>query len=83
MPLLRPALAVALTTGTIMAIAIFDEIYVLTGYQLNTTSLMMQAYQTTFTRLDFGKGAAFANLVTLGAGLFALFYVRSLRRATQ
>jgi multiple sugar transport system permease protein len=83
LPLLRPALAVALTTGTILAIAIFDEIYVLTGYQLNTFSLMMQAYQTTFTRLEFGKGAAFAYLVTLGTGVFAIGYVRSLRRADQ
>ena len=83
MPLLRPALAVALTTGTILAIAIFDEIYVLTGYQLNTFSLMMQAYQTTFTRLEFGKGAAFAYLVTLTTGVFALSYVRNLRRADQ
>jgi multiple sugar transport system permease protein len=82
-PLLRPALAVALTTGTILAIAIFDEIYVLTGYQLNTFSLMMQAYQTTFTRLEFGKGAAFAYLVTLVTGVFAIGYVRSLRRADR
>ena len=83
MPLLRPAIAVALTTGTILAIAIFDEIYVLTGYQLNTFSLMMQAYQTTFTRLEFGKGAAFAYLVTLATGVFAISYVRSLQRADQ
>lgn len=83
MPLLRPAMAVALTTGTILAIAIFDEIYVLTGYQLNTFSLMMQAYQTTFTRLEFGKGAAFAYLVTLTTGVFAISYVRNLRRADQ
>jgi multiple sugar transport system permease protein len=82
-PLLRPALAVALTTGTVIAIAIFDEIYVLTGYQLNTYSLMMQAYQTTFTKLQFGKGAAFAYLVTLATGLFAIGYVRSLRRSEQ
>ncbi len=82
-PLLRPALAVALTTGTVIAIAIFDEIYVLTGYQLNTYSLMMQAYQTTFTKLQFGKGAAFAYLVTLATGLLAIGYVRSLRRTEQ
>jgi multiple sugar transport system permease protein len=82
-PLLRPALAVALTTGTVIAIAIFDEIYVLTGYQLNTYSLMMQAYETTFTKLQFGKGAAFAYLVTLATGLFAIGYVRSLRRSEQ
>lgn len=83
MPLLRPAIAVALTTGTILAIAIFDEIYVLTGYQLNTFSLMMQAYQTTFTRLEFGKGAAFAYLVTLLTGVLAIGYVRGLQRAEQ
>ena len=82
-PLLRPALAVALTTGTVIAIAIFDEIYVLTGYQLNTYSLMMQAYQTTFTKLQFGKGAAFAYLVTLATGVFAIGYVRNLRRSAQ
>jgi len=44
---------------------------------------MMQAYQTTFTRLEFGKGAAFAYLVTLATGVFAIGYVRSLRRADQ
>jgi multiple sugar transport system permease protein len=82
-PLLRPAFAVALTTGTVIAIAIFDEIYVLTGYQLNTYSVMMQAYQTTFTKLQFGKGAAFAYLVTLVTGVFALSYVWSLRRSEQ
>src|SRR5438093_37231 len=31
LPLLRPALAIALTAGTIAAAAIFDEIYVLNG----------------------------------------------------
>ena len=55
-PLLRPALAVALT---------------------------MQAYQTTFTKLQYGKGAAFAYLVTLATGLLAIGYVRSLRRTEQ
>ncbi len=82
-PLLRPAIAVALTVGTGLAIAIFDEVYVLTGYQLNTFSLMMQAYQTTFTNLQFGKGAAFAYLVTLATGVIAIGYVLGLRRAER
>jgi multiple sugar transport system permease protein len=82
-PLLRPAIAVGLTTGTVIAIAIFDEIFVLTGYQLNTFSLMMQAYQITFTNLQFGKGAAFAYLITLLSGLFAIAYVRRFRRAAR
>ena len=53
-PLLRPALAVALTTGTILAIAIFDEIYVLNGTALNTRSVLIQVYKTTFVEADFG-----------------------------
>ena len=31
LPLLRPSMAIALTVGTLLAISIFDEIYVLTG----------------------------------------------------
>ncbi len=38
LPLLRPSLAVAATIGTLLAIAIFDEIYVLNGTALNTRS---------------------------------------------
>ncbi|MDQ6842367.1 MAG: sugar ABC transporter permease, partial [Actinomycetota bacterium] len=44
LPLLRPALAVAITIGLVQAITIFDEIYVLNGTALNTASVLMQVY---------------------------------------
>jgi multiple sugar transport system permease protein len=83
LPLLRPALAVALTTGTVIALAIFDEIYVLNGTALATRSLMMQVYLTTFQDLDFGHGAALAFVLTAVTGIVALQYLVALRRVSQ
>lgn len=82
-PLLRPALAIALTTGTVIALAIFDEIYVLNGTALDTRSLMMQVYLTTFQDLDFGHGAALAFVLTAVTGILALQYIIVLKRVSQ
>ncbi len=83
LPLLRPAIAVALTTGTVSALAIFDEIFVLNGTALSTRSAMMQVYDTTFRQVDFGHGSALSillTLVTLGLGAV---WVAVFRRAAQ
>ena len=50
LPLLRPSIAVALTVGTVWAITIFDEIYVLNGTALNTRSVLMEVYNTDLRR---------------------------------
>ena len=63
LPLLRPSIAVALTIGTLLAIAIFDEIYVLNGTALNTRSILIQVYNTTFVEADFAHGTALAFLL--------------------
>lgn len=64
LPLLRPAIAVAvaLALGTVWAIKIFDEIYVLNGTALNTRSILMEVYNTTFINADFAHGTALAFL---------------------
>jgi multiple sugar transport system permease protein len=82
LPLLRPSVAIALTVGTLLAISIFDEIYVLNGTALNTRSILIQVYNTTFVTADFAHGTALAFLL---AGLTALLgggYALLLRRAT-
>ena len=53
-----PSLAVAATIGTLLAIAIFDEVYVLNGTALNTRSVLIQVYNTTFVEADFAHGRA-------------------------
>jgi multiple sugar transport system permease protein len=68
---------------TMLAIRVFDVIYVLTagGPGTATTTLVWQTYLTTFDSLDFGLGNAYAytvSLITLGLALvyFHLLYRR-------
>jgi multiple sugar transport system permease protein len=81
-PLLRPAVAVALTVGTLLAINIFDEIYVLNGQALNTRSILIQVYTTTFVNADFAHGTALAFLLAGVTVLFGVVYVAALRSRT-
>jgi multiple sugar transport system permease protein len=81
-PLLRPSLAVALTVGSVAAINIFDEIYVLNGTALNTRSVLMEVYDMTFVNSQFAQGTALAFLVAVATALLAAFYVLVLRRRT-
>ncbi len=81
LPLLRPAVAVALTVGTVLSIGIFDEIYVLNGTALNTRSILMQVYNTTFVDADFAHGTALAFLLASVTALFGVVYILSLRRS--
>jgi multiple sugar transport system permease protein len=82
LPLLRPALAVAVTVGLVQAITIFDEIYVLNGTALNTQSLLIQVYNTTFVNADFAHGTALAFLVAAATGVLALVSLLVSRRST-
>ena len=82
LPLLRPALAVAITVGLVQAITIFDEIYVLNGTALNTSSVLMQVYNSAFVDADFAHGTALAFLVALATGVFAVISLLASRRST-
>ena len=82
LPLLRPSIAIALTVGTLLAISIFDEIYVLNGTALNTRSILIQVYNTTFVEADFAHGTALAFLLAAVTAVFGAVYALVLRRAT-
>jgi multiple sugar transport system permease protein len=82
LPLLRPSIAIALTVGTLLAIAIFDEIYVLNGTALNTRSILIQVYNTTFVDADFAHGTALAFVLAGVTAVLGLGYALALRRAT-
>jgi multiple sugar transport system permease protein len=72
LPLLRPALTVAAIIGLVDAITIFDEIYVLNGIALNTSSVVMQVYNLIFVQADFPHGIAFAFLIAAFSALLAV-----------
>src|SRR4029079_5674109 len=82
LPLLRPSVAIALTVGTLLAISIFDEIYVLNGTALNTRSILIQVYNTTFAQADFAHGTALAFLLAAVTAVFGGLYALALRRST-
>jgi len=83
LPLLRPALVIALTVGTLAAVSIFDEVYVLNGTALNTRSLLMQVYNTSFNQADFSHGIALAMMVAAASAALAIIFGLVLRRATR
>lgn len=83
LPLLRPALVVAVTVGLIQAITIFDEIYVLNGTALNTASALIQVYNTAFVDADFAHGTAFAFLVAAATAIFAVASLVASRRSSS
>ncbi len=75
LPLLKPALAIALTQATFAAINIFDEIFVLTGSALDTRSVLIQNYLIAFRQLNLGMGMALSLIITLITLGISLIYI--------
>ena len=82
LPWLAQPLLVVLILQTMLAIRVFDIVYVLTagGPGTATTTLVWQTYLTTFDSLDFGLGNAYAYTVSLITMGLAVLYFQVLYR---
>ena len=82
LPLLRPALLVALVFRSLDAFRIFDLVYVLTGGGPGTATepIALYTYSTLFGNLRFGLGSALSVVVFLVSFGLALAYVRLLEK---
>jgi len=80
LPSIMPSLAIVLSISSIIALNVFDEIYVLARYRSDTRSLAMEAYMQAFRFLDLGFGSAIAYVLLLGGALASLAYMRNLFR---
>jgi ABC-type sugar transport system permease subunit len=80
LPLLKPAILVALIFRTLDAFRVFDLIYVLTGGGPGTATepIALYTFNTFFSNLRFGYGAALSVIVFLVTFLLAVLYVRGL-----
>jgi ABC-type sugar transport system permease subunit len=80
LPLLRPAIAVALVFRTLDAFRVFDLVYVLTsgGPGTATEVLSLYTFATLLQDLRFGYGAALSVITFLVTFGLALIYVRLL-----
>jgi ABC-type sugar transport system permease subunit len=83
LPLLRPALAVALLFRTLDALRVFDLVYVLTGGGPGTATepLALYTFQALLQQLRFGYGAALSVLLFLLSFGLAWAIVRSVGTA--
>lgn len=80
LPLLKPAILVALIFRTLDAFRVFDLIYVLTGGGPGTSTepVALYAFNQLLQNLRFGYGSAVSVLIFGVTFLLALFYLRVL-----
>jgi multiple sugar transport system permease protein len=76
LPLLRPAILVALIFRTLDALRIFDLPYVLTGGQNGTSTLSTIAQEAFATNRIYGLGAAMAVLTFIIVMIVSFSYIR-------
>ncbi|WP_104668231.1 carbohydrate ABC transporter permease [Ensifer adhaerens] len=74
-PLVRSAIAVAMTNATVNAFNLFDEAWVLAGSSLETRPILVQIYLETFQNLHFSYGMALSVVITFASLLVSLIYV--------
>jgi ABC-type sugar transport system permease subunit len=82
LPLLRPAILVALIVRTVDAFRVFDIAYIITsgGPAFKTVTITYLTYLTTFSYGKQGTGAALSFLISIVTISMALLYIRFLYR---
>ena len=79
MPLLKPALLVAIIFRLLDALRVFDVVYVLTGYGSSTMTMSVYARQQLVDFQDTGYGSAAATLIFAITALLTVVYVTTAR----
>jgi trehalose/maltose transport system permease protein len=83
LPLLRPAILVALIFRTLDALRVFDVFFVLLGQQQNNQSMAVYVQNTIVTVGDVGYGASISVAIFLIIAIFVAVYVTFLRVEEQ
>jgi len=76
LPLIKPAILVALLFRTLDAFRIFDNIYVLTAGANNTGSVSILGYDNLFKAFNLGLGSAISVLIFLSVAIIAFIYIK-------
>ncbi|HEX8991071.1 MAG TPA: sugar ABC transporter permease [Anaerolineales bacterium] len=84
-PMLRPAILVALIVRTVDAFRVFDIVYIITagGPAYKTLTITYLTYLNSFTFGKQGTGAALSFLISLVTIILALIYIRWLYRPEE
>ncbi len=76
LPIIKPAVVVALLFRTLDAFRIFDNIYVLTNGANNTDSVSILGYDNLFKGFNVGLGSAISVLIFICVGIIALIFIK-------
>jgi multiple sugar transport system permease protein len=83
LPLIKPALMVALLFRTLDAFRIYDTVFIMTNGANKTGSVSLLGYQQLVNRLNLGLGSAISVLIFCCVILIALFFTRFLGASPQ
>jgi multiple sugar transport system permease protein len=78
LPLIRPALAVAVLFRTLDAFRIYDVVFIMTRGANNTETVSVLGYQQLINRLNLGLGSAVSILIFFCVILIAIVFTRFL-----
>lgn len=76
LPLMKPAILVALLFRTLDAFRIFDNIFILTAGGNNTYSVSILGYDNLFTALNLGIGSAISILIFICVAIIAALFIK-------
>jgi multiple sugar transport system permease protein len=75
-PLMKPAILVALLFRTLDAFRIFDVIFIVNQGANNTESVSVLGYNTLLDRLNLGLGSAVSVMIFVCVVIIAFVYIR-------
>jgi multiple sugar transport system permease protein len=78
LPLIKPAILVALLFRTLDAVRVFDTVFIETAGQNGTETVSILGYNQLLNRLNLGLGSAVSVLVFLMVALLAFLFIRVL-----
>ena len=82
LPLLKPAILIALLLRTMDLLRVFDQIFILTegGPGFSTETVSLYIYRTAFRFFDFGYAAAMSFVLLLLTNVISAGYIRLLQK---
>jgi multiple sugar transport system permease protein len=75
-PLMKPAILVALLFRALDAFRIFDTVYIFNGGAHNTETVSILGYNTLLNRLNLGLGSAVSVLIFLCVAILAALFIK-------
>jgi multiple sugar transport system permease protein len=82
LPLMKPAILVALLFRALDAFRIFDSVFILTAGANDTETVSILGYNQLINRVNLGLGSAVSVLIFICVIIIAVFFIKGLGAST-